>query len=94
MSATVIPEVSLSWTPSKRGYPIVAEVGLVTGPEEPLRSAEETIVVLAPRHTGSRAKALSDHGLVMVNGRNRVEPPRHRNRTIRIGKDRSLLGRE
>ena len=76
------------------GYPIAAEVGFVAGSEEPLDSAKQTIVMLSPGNAGSRAKALSDDGFVMINSRNRVETARHRDRTIRIGKDCSLFGRK
>ena len=76
------------------GYPIAAEIGFVAGSEEPLGSAKKTIVMLSPWNAGSRTKALSDHRFVMINSRNRVETARHGDRAIRIGKDRSLFGRQ
>jgi hypothetical protein len=49
----------------QRRYPIAAEIRFVAGPEKSLRSAEEAVVVLAPRHAGSRPKALRDQRLIV-----------------------------
>ena len=56
----------------KRGYPVCAYVGLITGPEKPLRPAKKGIVMLSPRETPSSPETLGDERLIVVDGRDTI----------------------
>ena len=78
----------------QRRYPIAGDVGLVAGPEKPLRSAKETVMMVSPRYSGSCAKTFSDNRLIVVDRGDGVESSRHRGRTAWIGKNCDLFRRE
>ena len=53
----------------KRGYPVFAYVGLITGSKKPLRPAKKAIVMLSPREARSGPKTLGNERLIVVDGR-------------------------
>ena len=57
----------------KRGYPLLVDVGLITGPKEPLYPAKKAVVMLPPRQTRAGLKTLGDKRLIVVDGRNGID---------------------
>ena len=92
-SATFAPRSSFSTTPLERGHPFGDQVGPVAGAEEPLRAAEEAVVVLVPAHSLAGAERLQDPVLVRVEGRDQLERTEDVDGAVLVGERERLLVR-